>query len=55
MENRVMKHPILGDLAPAREVTVTVDGKKLKAREGEVIAAVLMKMSQMWLTTSFLA
>jgi Uncharacterized anaerobic dehydrogenase len=42
MENRVMKHPILGDLAPAREVTVTVDGKKLKAREGEVIAAVLM-------------
>lgn len=39
---RIVKHPILGDLAPAREVTVTVDGEPLTAREGEPIAAALL-------------
>jgi predicted molibdopterin-dependent oxidoreductase YjgC len=39
---RIIHHPILGELPTAREVTITVDGKPLQAREGEMIAAALM-------------
>lgn len=39
---RIARHPILGDLEPARLVTITVDGQKISAREGEPIAAVLL-------------
>jgi predicted molibdopterin-dependent oxidoreductase YjgC len=38
---RITEHPILGNLPPAREITITVDGKPLRAREGEMIAAAL--------------
>ena len=41
-EMRVTEHPILGDQEPAEMVEITVDGKKLTARSGEMIAAVLM-------------
>lgn len=39
---RVKNHPILGAQAGSESITVTIDGKKYKAMEGEVIAAVLM-------------
>ena len=39
---RVLDHPILGPAQPVEMVEITVDGKKLQARKGEVIAAVLM-------------
>ena len=39
---RVEDHPILGKLPAAREITVTVDGREIKAREGEMIAAALV-------------
>jgi predicted molibdopterin-dependent oxidoreductase YjgC len=42
---RVEKHPILGDLPPAAKVSITVDGKVIEAREGEVIAAALTAAS----------
>jgi len=38
---RVLVHPILGDLGEERTITITVDGKPVKAREGETIAAAL--------------
>jgi predicted molibdopterin-dependent oxidoreductase YjgC len=38
---RITHHPILGDQPEAGEVTITVDGAPLKAREGEMIAAAL--------------
>lgn len=38
---RVRSHPILGMLPEIREVTFVVDGKKVRAREGEPIAAAL--------------
>ena len=41
-ELRVTNHPILGDQEEAVMVEITVDGKKMMAREGEMIAAVLM-------------
>lgn len=41
-EMRVERHPILGEQEPAELVEITVDGKKLTARSGEMIAAVLM-------------
>ncbi|MGE5485058.1 MAG: (2Fe-2S)-binding protein [Ignavibacteriales bacterium] len=39
---RVQHHPILGDRASSRTVELTVDGKKVPAREGETIAAALV-------------
>ena len=38
---RIVRHPILGDLPEAKQVTITVDGRPLAAREGEMIAAAL--------------
>lgn len=39
---KIMEHPILGALPEAEWITLIVDGKELKARKGEMIAAVLM-------------
>ena len=41
-DNRVMHHQILGDLPETKWVKITVDGKRIKAREGETIAAALI-------------
>jgi len=38
---RIKDHPILGPLPPAREVAFTVDGRRVTAREGEMVAAAL--------------
>lgn len=40
--NRIKEHPILGKLEEKKEVTIWVDGKALKAYEGEMIAAALV-------------
>ena len=40
--NRIKEHPILGKLEEKKEVTIWVDGKALKAYEGEMIAATLL-------------
>jgi len=42
LELRVIRHPILGDQAPAGFVEIIVDGRALAAREGETIAAALL-------------
>jgi predicted molibdopterin-dependent oxidoreductase YjgC len=39
---RIEEHPILGPLQPTQEITITVDGVEMEAREGEVIAAALL-------------
>lgn len=39
---RVRKHPVLGDLPGAEQIHITVDGRALKARVGEAIAAALL-------------
>ena len=39
---RIIRHPILGELPEASQVTITVDGRPLAAREGEMIAAALI-------------
>ncbi|KPJ89856.1 MAG: dehydrogenase [Spirochaetes bacterium DG_61] len=39
---RIKEHPILGKLPEANEVTLVVDGKKIKAYEGEMISAALI-------------
>lgn len=39
---RVVDHPVLGPLATARMVRITVDGAPLTAREGETIAAAML-------------
>ncbi|MCR4397739.1 MAG: (2Fe-2S)-binding protein [Firmicutes bacterium] len=39
---RIVHHPVLGEQPAARTVEVTVDGRKVVAREGETIAAALM-------------
>lgn len=41
MARRVIEHPILGPLPPAREVDIEIDGRIIAAREGEPIAAAL--------------
>lgn len=41
-EMRVKQHPILGDDICEDYVEVTVDGKSMKAKKGEMIAAVLL-------------
>ncbi|MDR1821529.1 MAG: (2Fe-2S)-binding protein [Oscillospiraceae bacterium] len=38
---RIENHPILGEPEDAREVFFTFDGKQIKGREGEPIAAAL--------------
>ena len=42
MSLRILEHPILGPLKETRMVTLIVDGEKLEAREGEMIAAALI-------------
>lgn len=39
---RIINHPILGYLDKKKEVNITVDGKAIKAIEGEPIASALM-------------
>jgi len=39
---RVLDHPILGRQSPGNTVNITIDGKKIKAREGEMIIAALL-------------
>jgi predicted molibdopterin-dependent oxidoreductase YjgC len=39
---RIIDHPILGEMPPARLVTITVDGREIEAREGEPVAAALL-------------
>lgn len=39
---RVESHPVLGDLEEVPMVTITVDGKELKARQGEMILSALL-------------
>ena len=41
-KKRVLDHPILGRQSPAKTLRITVDGKKIKAREGEMIIAALL-------------
>jgi predicted molibdopterin-dependent oxidoreductase YjgC len=36
-------HPILGDETPAKTVILTVDGRPVTAREGDMIAAALLR------------
>ena len=38
---RIKDHPVLGKIATQKEVVITVDGKKIKAYEGEMIASAL--------------
>lgn len=39
---RVENHMILGELPEAPEVEITVDGRQMKAREGEMILSALL-------------
>lgn len=40
--SRIIDHPILGPLKNAEAVTIYVDGEKITARNGEMIAAALI-------------
>lgn len=40
--SRIENHIILGDLEEKKEVTITVDGKPIKAVEGEPILSALL-------------
>jgi len=42
MSIRVEKHIVLGDAPPCNLVEITVDGKKVRAQEGEKILAALI-------------
>lgn len=39
---RIIEHPILGKWKEGKRVTISVDGKKIQAYEGEPIAAALI-------------
>jgi predicted molibdopterin-dependent oxidoreductase YjgC len=39
---RIMKHPILGPLDEKKEISITVDGKAIKAIQGEPLASALI-------------
>ncbi len=39
---RIVDHPILGPLGVKKEITLHVDGRKITAREGEMIATALV-------------
>jgi predicted molibdopterin-dependent oxidoreductase YjgC len=41
-DNRIVHHQILGNLPEGKWIKIDVDGKKIKAREGETIAAALI-------------
>jgi predicted molibdopterin-dependent oxidoreductase YjgC len=40
--NRITDHPILGPQGSAETVSITVDGRSVRARKGEMIAAALL-------------
>ena len=40
--SRIENHIILGDLEKGKEVQITVDGKKISAKEGEPILSALL-------------
>jgi predicted molibdopterin-dependent oxidoreductase YjgC len=40
--NRIARHPILGDAAPQRAITLYFEGKAIPAQEGEPIMAALV-------------
>ena len=42
MNNRIVEHPILGKIEDKEMVTIEVDGKKIKAKKGEMIIAALI-------------
>ena len=42
MSNRIIEHPILGKIEDKEMVTIEVDGKKIKAKKGEMIIAALI-------------
>lgn len=42
MDNRVATHPVLGVDSRVEHVDITVDGKPLKAKKGEMIIACLL-------------
>ncbi len=42
MNNRIVEHPILGKIDDKEMVTIEVDGKKIKAKRGEMIIAALV-------------
>lgn len=41
-QNRILSHPVLGNLTNRKEVTFTFDGQTIQALEGETIAASLL-------------
>lgn len=41
MDCRIDQHPILGNSTDTEEVRITVDGRELKGRKGESVAATL--------------
>lgn len=41
---RIVNHPILGEEQPGRPVVITVDGERVVAEEGKMVAAVLMEL-----------
>ena len=42
MNNRIIEHPILNKIEDKEMVTIEVDGKKIKAKRGEMIIAALL-------------
>jgi predicted molibdopterin-dependent oxidoreductase YjgC len=42
ISSRILDHPTLGRLQPAETVAITIDGRKITARDGEPIAAALI-------------
>jgi predicted molibdopterin-dependent oxidoreductase YjgC len=42
LAHRILDHLALGALPPARIVKISIDGRKIEAREGEPIAAALL-------------
>jgi len=41
-DNRIVSHAVLGDLEPAVEVTMMLDGAEIRGREGETVLAALV-------------
>ena len=42
MENRVLNHPVLGEMQERKVLTFYFNGKPIKAYEGETVAAALI-------------
>jgi len=42
MENRVLHHPVLGDMGERKILTFTFNGREVQAYEGETVAAALI-------------